>query len=133
MVMKNTNDGVFRGRYRLSPRAVVMSVLLFTVISSGAFADNNEGSGRLFDVSLPQVNDSNIGYGKNASGAVSDKLFYSLGGSSVISRPPTRSNMQRLGMNLGWSSDLMCGNFDLKTTVGITPDEEPGEEGRWSM
>lgn len=100
MVMKNTNDGVFRGRYRLSPRAVVMSVLLFTVISSGAFADNNEGSGRLFDVSLPQVNDS---------------------------------NMQRLGMNLGWSSDLMCGNFDLKTTVGITPDEEPGEEGRWSM
>lgn len=64
MVMKNTNDGVFRGRYRLSPRAVVMSVLLFTVISSGAFADNNEGSGRLFDVSLPQVNDSNIGYGK---------------------------------------------------------------------
>ncbi|HFV6998440.1 TPA: integrating conjugative element protein, partial [Escherichia coli] len=22
------------------------------------------------------------------------------------------------GMDLGWSSDLMCGNFDLKTTVG---------------
>lgn len=118
MVMKNTNDGVFRGRYSLSPRAVVMSGLLFTVISSGAFADDREGSGRLFDVSLPQVNDSNIGYGKNASGAVSDKLFYSLGGGSVISQPPTRSNMQRLGMNLGWSSDLMCGNFDLKTTVG---------------
>jgi len=133
MVMKNTNDVVFRERCSLSPRAVVISCLLFTVVSSGAFADGSGGSGRLFDVSLPQVNDSNIGYGKNASGAVSDKLFYSLGGGSVISQPPTRSNMQRLGMNLGWSSDLMCGNFDLKTTVGITPDEEPGEKGRWSM
>jgi hypothetical protein len=26
--------------------------------------------------------------------------------------------MSRLGLNDGWSSDLMCGNFDLKTTVG---------------
>ncbi|GAA3607167.1 integrating conjugative element protein [Gibbsiella greigii] len=59
-----------------------------------------------------------MGYGLNSSGAVSDKLFYSLGGGSVISQPATRSNMQRLGMNLGWSSDLMCGNFDLKTTIG---------------
>ncbi len=64
------------------------------------------------------MNDSNVGYGKSASGAVSDKLFYSLGGGSVISQPATRGNMQRLGMNLGWSSDLMCGNFDLKTTIG---------------
>lgn len=26
--------------------------------------------------------------------------------------------MRKLGMDIGWSSDLMCGNFDLKTTVG---------------
>lgn len=36
----------------------------------------------------------------------------------MISQPATRGNMQRLGMNLGWSSDLMCGNFDLKSTIG---------------
>jgi hypothetical protein len=45
-------------------------------------------------------------------------VFYSIGGGSVISPPPSRSNMSRLGLNDGWSSDLMCGNFDLKTTVG---------------
>ncbi len=26
--------------------------------------------------------------------------------------------MQKLGLDVGWSSDLQCGNFDLKTTVG---------------
>ncbi|WP_431810173.1 integrating conjugative element protein [Jejubacter sp. L23] len=70
------------------------------------------------ELSLPQVNDSAIGYGKSVDGAVSDKLFYTLGGGSVISQPATRSNMKKLGLDIGWSSDLMCGNFDLKTTVG---------------
>ncbi|HHY8159709.1 TPA: integrating conjugative element protein [Escherichia coli] len=69
-------------------------------------------------LSLPKVNDSAFGYGKSVDGAVSDKLFYTQGGGSVISQPATRSNMQKLGVDLGWSSDLMCGNFDLKTTVG---------------
>lgn len=75
-------------------------------------------SAQAFDVSLPQVQDSSMGYGKSASGAVSDKLFYTLGGGSVISQPATRSSMQKLGLDVGWSSDLQCGNFDLKTTVG---------------
>lgn len=69
-------------------------------------------------LSLPTVNDSAMGYGKDVTGAVSDKLYYTLGGGSVISQPGTRSNMQKLGVNVGWSSDMMCGNFDLKTTVG---------------
>lgn len=56
--------------------------------------------------------------GAGVSGAINDGLFYSIGGGSVISPPSTRSNMSRLGMDSGWSSDLMCGNFDLKTTVG---------------
>lgn len=72
----------------------------------------------LAEISLPQVNDSAFGYGKSVDGALSDKLFYTLGGGSVISQPATRSNMKKLGMDIGWSSDLMCGNFDLKTTVG---------------
>jgi integrating conjugative element protein (TIGR03755 family) len=70
------------------------------------------------EISLPQVNDSAFGYGKSVDGAVSDKLFYTLGGGSVISQPATRSNMKKLGLDVGWSSDLMCGNFDLKTTIG---------------
>ncbi|MBC8947053.1 membrane protein, Tfp pilus assembly, pilus retraction ATPase PilT [Xenorhabdus indica] len=61
--------------------------------------------------------DNKIGYGKNISGAVSDKLFYTIGGGTVLSQPPNRSTMQRVGIGMGWSNDLMCGNFDLKTTV----------------
>ncbi|MGK9846065.1 integrating conjugative element protein, partial [Salmonella enterica subsp. enterica] len=34
------------------------------------------------------------------------------------SPPPSRNNMSRIGINGGLSSDLMCGNFDIKTTVG---------------
>lgn len=56
--------------------------------------------------------------GLSASGAISDGLFYSIGGGSVISPPSSRNSMSRLGMTGGWSSDLMCGNFDLNTTVG---------------
>ncbi|MDE9591026.1 integrating conjugative element protein, partial [Xenorhabdus bovienii] len=48
---------------------------------------------------------------------VSDKLFYTIGGGTVLSQPPSRSNLQRIGMSMGWNNDLMCGNFDLKTTI----------------
>ncbi|SFU55211.1 integrating conjugative element protein [Xenorhabdus koppenhoeferi] len=69
-------------------------------------------------VSLPAVTHSALGYGAQSSGAVSDTLFYTLGGGSVISEPASRAGSTRLaGLELGWSSDLMCGNFDLKTTV----------------
>ncbi|HEI8868297.1 TPA: integrating conjugative element protein [Serratia odorifera] len=112
--MNNTMNKFFRGRRRMLSLLVASGLALASTMNAHADDDN----GTLFGISLPQVNDSNIGYGKNASGAVSDKLFYSLGGGSVISQPPTRGNMQRLGMNIGWSSDLMCGNFDLKTTIG---------------
>lgn len=73
-----------------------------------------------FTLSLPAlaVDTSLSSTGASASGAINDGLFYSIGGGSVISPPPSRSNMSRLGLNGGWSSDLMCGNFDLKTTVG---------------
>src|SRR5471032_290381 len=56
--------------------------------------------------------------GLSANGAISDGLFYSIGGGSVISPPSSRNSMSRLGMSGCWSSDLMCGNFDMKTTVG---------------
>lgn len=113
--MNNTMNKSLWGRHSLLSLLIAGSLALAGV---NAHADDNDDNGTLFGISLPQVNDSNVGYGKSASGAVSDKLFYSLGGGSVISQPATRGNMQRLGMNLGWSSDLMCGNFDLKSTIG---------------
>ncbi|MJZ42539.1 integrating conjugative element protein [Salmonella enterica subsp. enterica] len=57
-------------------------------------------------------------YGASLNGAVSDKLFYSIGGGSVISTPGTMYGMKRIGLDASLSSDLMCGNFDIKTTVG---------------
>lgn len=72
----------------------------------------------VISVSARAVDTSLSSSGASVSGAINDGLFYSIGGGSVISPPPSRSNMSRLGLNGGWSSDLMCGNFDLKTTVG---------------
>lgn len=101
-------------RVKLIPTALALFIV--TVAVSAQAADDNQSSA--FGISLPSVNNSAMGYGKDVSGAVSDKLYYTLGGGSVISQPATRSNMRKIGMSAGWSSDLMCGNFDLKTTVG---------------
>ncbi|ECA1950188.1 integrating conjugative element protein [Salmonella enterica subsp. enterica serovar Virchow] len=69
-------------------------------------------------VSSPAGAAARSGAGNAVSSAVSDSLFYSIGGGSVISQPPTSNRMQRLGLSAGINSDLMCGNFDIKTTVG---------------
>lgn len=50
-------------------------------------------------------------------GAIADTLYYQIGGGSVITPALTRRNTQLLNMQLGWNADLMCGNFDVKTTV----------------
>ncbi|EBV7252006.1 integrating conjugative element protein [Salmonella enterica subsp. enterica] len=57
------------------------------------------------------------GSGNVITNAVSDSLFYSIGGGSVISQPASLNRMQRLGISAGINSDLMCGNFDINTTV----------------
>jgi len=93
---------------------LLVSAALSCCMLSSAYADDDSA---IMPLSLPQVNDSALGYGKSVNGAISDKLFYTLGGGSVISQPATRNNMKKLGISAGWSSDLMCGNFDLKTTV----------------
>jgi integrating conjugative element protein (TIGR03755 family) len=61
--------------------------------------------------------EANAGYGKAMKGAVNDNLFYSIGGGTVISQPPSSNNMEKLGLGISWNNDLMCGNFDLNTTV----------------
>ncbi|MEQ2024904.1 integrating conjugative element protein [Xenorhabdus szentirmaii] len=91
------------------------SVLL---IAGGLVVASAQGQTSGRSVALPAVSHSALGYGAQSSGAVSDTLFYTLGGGSVISEPASRAGSTRLaGLELGWSSDLMCGNFDLKTTV----------------
>ncbi|CAM3913182.1 integrating conjugative element protein [Xenorhabdus thuongxuanensis] len=89
------------------------------LVLSGLATASVQGNTPVVSLSLPQVNNSVLGYGADVSGAVSDTLFYTLGGGSVISQPATRRSLTTLGgLELGWSSDLMCGNFDLKTIYG---------------
>ncbi len=38
---------------------------------------------------------------KGLKGAISDYLFYTIGGGTVISQPPSHSNMQKLSIGLG--------------------------------
>ncbi len=52
-------------------------------------------------LSLPKLNDSTFGYGKSVDGAVSDKLFYTLGGGSVISQPAHAQQHAEAGYGLG--------------------------------
>lgn len=56
-------------------------------------------------------------YSVDQQGAVADALFYQIGGGSVITQALTRRNTQLLNVRAGWNADLMCGNFDISTTV----------------
>ncbi|MBD2804327.1 integrating conjugative element protein [Xenorhabdus sp. ZM] len=90
----------------------------FCLVTGALLLASVQASATGLSLTLPQVNRSALGYGAEASGAVSDALFYTLGGGSVISEPASRGGSTMLaGLELGWSSDLMCGNFDLKATV----------------
>lgn len=50
-------------------------------------------------------------------GAVADTLYYRIGGGSVVTPAASRRNTQLINVGVGWRSDLMCGNFDIDTTV----------------
>ncbi|ECO0902437.1 integrating conjugative element protein, partial [Salmonella enterica subsp. enterica serovar Newport] len=69
-------------------------------------------------ISRPSLSGVGKSAGDAVGNAVSDGLFYSIGGGSVISQSPTSNSMQLLGLKAGINSDLMCGNFDIKTTIG---------------
>lgn len=56
-------------------------------------------------------------YSLQQQGAIADTLYYRIGGGSVITPALTRHNTQLLNMRAGWNADLMCGNFDISTTV----------------
>ncbi|EBL8291853.1 integrating conjugative element protein [Salmonella enterica] len=56
-------------------------------------------------------------YGLDQQGAIADSLYYQIGGGSVITPALTRRNTQLINVQAGWNADLMCGNFDVSTTV----------------
>ncbi|MDJ6853273.1 integrating conjugative element protein, partial [Salmonella enterica] len=65
--------------------------------------------GQISAISLPSLSGAGKTAGDAVGNAVSDGLFYSIGGGSVISQPPTTNSMQLLGLKAGINSDLMCG------------------------
>lgn len=44
-------------------------------------------------------------------------IGYSIGGGAAISPPPSRQASNVYSLGLGWKSNLMCGNFDIKFTI----------------
>lgn len=57
-------------------------------------------------------------YGGAAQGTMLyDKVFYQIGGGSAVMPSPSRKRPHELSLGLGWNANLMCGNFDIKTTV----------------
>ncbi|MFZ7240849.1 integrating conjugative element protein [Avibacterium avium] len=59
----------------------------------------------------------NIQFNKSDS-VLSDKIYYQIGGGSGYMTPPTRAkSLKAIEFGIGWKANLMCGNFDIKTTV----------------
>ncbi|PJG82789.1 integrating conjugative element protein [Caviibacterium pharyngocola] len=52
-----------------------------------------------------------------ADSIISDKVFYSIGGGAGYMAPPSRGRSNVVDIGIGWKANLMCGNFDIKTTV----------------
>lgn len=48
---------------------------------------------------------------------VDDRVLYSIGGGSVVGGPSTAALPHRYGVGVSWQSNMMCGNFDLQSTI----------------
>ncbi|EEJ5469280.1 integrating conjugative element protein [Salmonella enterica subsp. diarizonae serovar 60:k:z] len=56
-------------------------------------------------------------YQYQQQGAISDWMYYRIGGGAAIPPSATRRNTFPLTAGVSWNSDMMCGNFDIDTTV----------------
>ena len=56
-------------------------------------------------------------YSFRKQGAVDDLLYYQIGGGEAVMPPPVRRSPAPLSVGIGWNADMMCGNFDIDTTV----------------
>lgn len=62
--------------------------------------------------------------------ALDDEFYYNLGGGELISRSATnRPTTLELGPNISWSTDLICGDFDMSLSV---ENQLKGVEGAFS-
>ena len=69
----------------------------------------------IMTISVSSIADN---YGGSAQGtALYDKVFYQIGGGSAVMPAPSRKRPHELTLGIGWNANLMCGNFDIKTTV----------------
>lgn len=66
---------------------------------------------------LPGVSLAADDYSFRTRGAVDELLYYQIGGGEAIMPPPVRRSTMPLSVGLGWNTDMMCGNFDIQTTV----------------
>lgn len=57
-------------------------------------------------------------WGFSDRGSVNDSLYYRIGGGNITSGASNSSTLDALNPSVKWKTNLMCGNFDLKTTVG---------------
>ncbi len=48
---------------------------------------------------------------------IDDRVLYSIGGGSVVGGASSRLRPNSYGVGVSWDSNLMCGNFDLQTTI----------------
>jgi len=72
----------------------------------------------IFFLSLTLLILSSSAYGANyLTGGVSDLLYYKIGGGSVMGSNYALSKPHSIGLGVKWNANLMCGNFDIKSTV----------------
>lgn len=60
--------------------------------------------------------DNPFGFNK-ADSILSDKIYYQIGGGVGYMAPPSRGNIPAAEFGIGWKANLMCGNFDIKTSI----------------
>lgn len=57
------------------------------------------------------------GYRVKKQGSVDDLLYYQIGGGDAVMPALVKHSPTPLNIGVGWNADMMCGNFDINTTV----------------
>lgn len=56
-------------------------------------------------------------YSFRKQGSVDDLLYYQIGGGEAVMPPLVKHSTTPLSAGVSWNADMMCGNFDIDTTV----------------
>lgn len=56
-------------------------------------------------------------YSFKKQGSVDDLLYYQIGGGEAVMPALVKHSPTPLNIGVGWNADMMCGNFDIDTTV----------------